>query len=372
MSSFSTEPPAPDVFEVSLFGPGKGESVVVHLGARRWIVVDSCRNQRTRVAAALDYLRGIGADLTTEVLTVVATHAHDDHFDGIAEVVEACPAATIVTSHALMNREFFALVEAERDIAGITNTAAYREYRRIFEIIEQRRKSTGKMPGRLAEENKVLLNLPASGEAPPVKVTALSPSEYGVVRAREALAKDQLFRLGERTRRSVYDPNEASVALWVSSGTVNVLLGADILKGPAGCGWGAVLESSFSPPEPATLYKAAHHGSKTSHHDGLWSDLLGDGPTVLIAPFRLGSISVPSGDEAAYFTDRTAEVFITSPRSPTPSKAFKREVAKLGSLAKNARDPYGIIGHLRARVPLAGGAWQVEKFGPAAQLGISK
>ncbi|MFD8424278.1 MBL fold metallo-hydrolase [Streptomyces sp. NPDC059466] len=355
------------MFEVSLFGPGKGESVVVHLGGRRWMVVDSCRDQRTRGVAALDYLRGMGVDLATEVLAVVATHAHDDHFDGIAEVVEACSAATVVTSHALMNREFLALVEAEREIAGVTNTAAYKEYRRIFEIIERRRRETGKVPGRRAEENKILLDLSAQGAAPATRVTALSPSEHGVYRAQQVLAKNHLFALGERTRRSTYDPNEASIALWVAAGEINVLLGADILRGPEGCGWGAVLQS-FTPTQPATLYKAAHHGSKTSHHEGLWSDLLADNPVVLIAPFRGGNVSIPSEEEIAYFASRTDKAWITSPRNPTPNKAFRREAAKLGSMAKNPRDPYGIIGHLRARVSLAGGGWQVDNFAPASKL----
>ena len=109
MSSYSAEPPAPNVVEVSLFGPGKGESVVVHLGAHRWIVVDSCRDQRSGEVPALEYLRGIGVDLATEVLAVVATHAHDDHFAGISDIVEACEKAIIVTSQAVVNREFIAV-----------------------------------------------------------------------------------------------------------------------------------------------------------------------------------------------------------------------------------------------------------------------
>lgn len=338
----------------------------MHLGARRWIVVDSCRDQRTRNVAALEYLRGIGVDLKTEVLAVVATHAHDDHFDGISEVVEACPVATVVTSQALMNREFLALVEADHYIAGVSNTAAYAEYRRIFEIVKQRAHK-GRRPIRRAEENKVLLNLPAVDIFSAAAVTALSPSENAVTRALEVLARDQLYAMGERTRRSIYDPNEASIALWVTSGEVNVLLGADILKGPAGCGWGAVLDC-FDGAERATLYKAAHHGSKTSHHDGVWDELLSANPVVLIAPFRAGNVSVPSDDEASYFRSRTDKAWITSPRQPTPNNAFRREVSKLGTMAKNARDSYGLIGHLRARMPLTGGTWQVVNFAPANSL----
>ncbi len=34
--------PEPDEIEVSLIGPGYGESVLVHLGDGEWVVADSC------------------------------------------------------------------------------------------------------------------------------------------------------------------------------------------------------------------------------------------------------------------------------------------------------------------------------------------
>ena len=330
--------------------------------------MDSCREQRSGEVAALKYLRGIGVDLASEVLAVVATHAHDDHFAGIADIVEACSQAIIVTSQALANREFLALVEAERDIAGITKTASYREYRRIFSLAQQRPDSaTGMRPLRRASENKVLLSLPALGTTPATTVIALSPSEHAVTRALEALANSHLHAMGERTRRSMLDPNEASVALWVNAGEVSVLLGADLLSGPPGCGWEAVLHA-FSPVEPATLYKAAHHGSSTSHHDGLWDKLLASKPVVLLAPFRWGNVNLPKDSDIAYLLAHTDKAWTTSPGKPTPSKAFKKQASKLGTLAHNPRDPYGLVGQLRARIPLSGGAWKVDNFPPAARL----
>lgn len=318
------------------------------------------------------YLQGIGVDLATEVLTVVATHAHDDHFAGIADVVEKCTEATVVTSQALFNREFLALVEIDHQIAGVTSTSAYREYRRIFSIVEQRKNAiTGKRPHRRAEEGKVLLGLPSSGAAPAVTVTALSPSEHAVTRAQTVLAKEQLVALGERTRRPTYDPNEASIALWLRAGGVNVLLGADILSGPLGCGWGAVLHS-FTPESPATLYKVAHHGSSTSHHEGIWEKLLDDRPVVLLAPFRHGNVNLPKDTDVDYFLGYTDEAWTTSPRQPTSSGSFQKQAAKLGTLARNPRDPYGVVGHLRARIPLVGGTWQVANFAPASRLAVPR
>jgi hypothetical protein len=266
------------------------------------------------------------------------------------------------------NREFLALVEAEHEIAGITKTASYQEYRRIFALAEKRRDTTtGTRPLRRASENKVLLNLPVLNTAPPVTVTALSPSEHAVTRALEALAKSHLHAMGERTRRSMLDPNEASVALWINVGEVNVLLGADLLSGPPGCGWGAVLQA-FSPTEPATLYKAAHHGSSTSHHDGLWSKLLASDPVVLLAPFRWGNVNLPQQSDIAYLLAHTDKAWTSSPRKPTPSASFQKQAAKLGTLAHNPRDPYGMVGHLRARIAFSGGSWKVDSFPPAARL----
>lgn len=36
------DPPDAQEMEITLFGPGYGESVVVHLGDQHWFIVDSC------------------------------------------------------------------------------------------------------------------------------------------------------------------------------------------------------------------------------------------------------------------------------------------------------------------------------------------
>src|SRR5438067_455186 len=41
-----TEPPDSSELELSVFGPGRGECLVVHLGAGEWMVVDSCLNEQ--------------------------------------------------------------------------------------------------------------------------------------------------------------------------------------------------------------------------------------------------------------------------------------------------------------------------------------
>lgn len=69
--------------EVSLFGPGYGECVVLHLGHGEWVIIDSCISAAASDPAPIHYLASIGVDPDLEVGLVVATHWHDDHIRGM-------------------------------------------------------------------------------------------------------------------------------------------------------------------------------------------------------------------------------------------------------------------------------------------------
>jgi hypothetical protein len=65
--------PADDQFEVSIFGPGKGEAIAVHLGAGEWLTVDSCVEQVTGDHPVLRYFDQIDVNVENRVLMVVGT-----------------------------------------------------------------------------------------------------------------------------------------------------------------------------------------------------------------------------------------------------------------------------------------------------------
>lgn len=104
-------PPRSDELEVSIFGPGFGECVLIHAGEGAWLVVDSCMNRSARKPAALAYFDEIATDPTKSVELILATHWHDDHVAGIDKIVEACPQARFWCSEALKCEEFLALLE---------------------------------------------------------------------------------------------------------------------------------------------------------------------------------------------------------------------------------------------------------------------
>ncbi|MYC69907.1 MAG: hypothetical protein F4X17_04275 [Gemmatimonadetes bacterium] len=60
-------PPGDDDFEFTVFGPGYGESIVLHVGNGAWVIIDSCVDADGR-PHALRYLESIGIDPGGRVL----------------------------------------------------------------------------------------------------------------------------------------------------------------------------------------------------------------------------------------------------------------------------------------------------------------
>ncbi len=104
-------PPRPHELEISVFGPGIGECIVVHIGDGDWIIVDSCINKQNGEPVALDYLRSLEVDVASKVKLVIATHWHDDHIRGLAKIVGAAETARFVNSAAYSFKELLRVVE---------------------------------------------------------------------------------------------------------------------------------------------------------------------------------------------------------------------------------------------------------------------
>lgn len=76
------KPPAADEVEVTLFGPGFGEAIAVHLGEGSWMLVDSCIDPDSKGPASLTYLDRLNVN-PANVKAIIASHWHDDHVRGI-------------------------------------------------------------------------------------------------------------------------------------------------------------------------------------------------------------------------------------------------------------------------------------------------
>ncbi|MFI5957743.1 MBL fold metallo-hydrolase [Cryptosporangium sp. NPDC051539] len=366
LPTYGNDPPAADEIEVSIFGPGKGESIVVHLGDNHWIVVDSCRDQTNGEIPPLAYLNSMEVALKDAVRLVVGTHAHDDHIAGLSSVYEACEASSFVCSAALSTDEFYALAEDDERVGSLVRERVYREYRSIFDIARTRPRSLqGRRPLIRATERLSLLSIPVQDTQ--AEILAISPSQEALTRSIRKLA-DGALRLGELPRSPAADPNELAVALWITVGNRSILLGADLLKGPVGCGWQGALDW-HRPARKAEVVKVPHHGAPNAHWAPMWADLAVPEPLALLAPYRGGKTKRPAPDDIVRILELTPDAYITaSPRRLPPSSTVRGIGAMINQVGRNVQDPWGKVGHVRARAQISEGHWQVQCMPPASHL----
>ncbi len=362
-------PPRPDEFEVSVFGPGVGECVVVHLGGGQWAVVDSCIDSKTGRPACLGYFDQIGVHAATAVKLVVVTHWHDDHIRGASQVLQEATGARFVCSAALQSQDFLKLVVANEKLMLKRGGAGTEEFLAILRIIASRRPQ-GTRPTAVGPDWALAgttIYYRAGGQsAPACEVRALSPSSASMTRSLHSIAG--LLPVAREAKRAAVSvsPNETSLVLSVNFGDLGVLLGADLeTTGNPLCGWEAVVRDYDGRTGAAHVFKVPHHGSKTAHHDDVWSRLLVREPWAVLTPFL--SSALPRPEDIKRIRKRSLAAYCAGPeRAPKPRLSTPVERAA-SDVARRLRKRAGGMGHVRMRA-IAGDAWQVSLFGSAHEL----
>jgi hypothetical protein len=325
------------------------------------MLVDSCLDD-DRQPAGLGYLERIGVP-TAQVVLVVATHWHDDHIGGLAEVVRACPAADFAYSGALRTEEFYDLVGAlaERSQMKSSGVSEFAEIVRIF-------RDRGDKPMRPAQESRRLWFRNEPG--PEASVEALSPSDAAIQQSQRALA--ELLPKENSSKRAVAapSPNHASVVLSVTFGEARLLLGADLEEtSNPNTGWSALLDRC-NLAEAASVLKVPHHGSPTGEQPRVWEEALCEEPWALVAPFVRGRHRLPGDADQERLRGRTDRAFLTaSPerrrrKRPPP---VERMLSEIDARPVEIDPPMGQV-RLRREAQVDDG-WAVELFGGAFALG---
>ena len=355
MTTEST-PPGAGEFELTLFGPGYGESIVLHVGDGVWVIVDSCIDDN-RAPRALRYLESLGLDPARAVALIVATHWHDDHIRGMAQLVDACSGAAFCCAAALCQKEFLSAVATlERrhlTVAGSGVRELYKVFTRLVQV--------GARP-RHAVANRRVFTRGAC------EVWSLSPSDAAFQNFLRVIGGLVLREGQTKTRIRELSPNDLAVALWVQVGDVAVLLGSDL----EGSSWEVILQSAERPPGQASAYKIAHHGSENADRPGVWEQMLDGDPVAVLTPWQRGGHTLPSEQDVqrilsnadkAYASARSRSVTESpSRRSRMVDRTIRESGARLRRLAMSP-------GSIRLRRLIHDAdPWQVELFGAACHL----
>ena len=354
-TAITSSPPATDELEVSLFGPGIGECVVVHLGNGDWMVVDSCLNGNRSEPVALEYLRSLGVDVQSQVRLFVLTHWHDDHIQGAGAFIREAVSARFACSAALRNDEFRQILALSQQIRLVERDSSTSELASIFEELHLRKRRGSRSlaaPDHWVQDGQTLFPSVGNGSA---SVVALSPSSQTVMDA--SLRFAQLIpKASEQIRRFPRcTPNDQSIALLLQSQFVSILLGGDLESvGDPDRGWQAVVNSPVRPQVKGHAIKIAHHGSENGDHDGIWEALLELDSPAMLTPYATGKNPLPSEQDIQRLKSRTNRVYCTSwPPTRKPPKRHPGVDRTLREMTRMHRAVARRVGHVRLRVSMA-------------------
>jgi hypothetical protein len=300
MGVFSSDvlrPPRENELEVTVFGPGYGESIVLHVPAVGWGVVDCCRVRigSEIVVPPLAYLLELLSPPYPELAFIALTHPHEDHYRGFDELLRRYPGGTARVCRYSGDgiRELKTYIAHQRQgqrqvLAGLPEVframdAAVADGARIRRL--------GEMTGVFDCQAEIPHHGPAT-----VRMTALSPSAMSVRQYVETLFAS-IPRPGEPVKPLNDDfHNLVSVAMLLVFGDLQVVLGSDVERGSGGeTGWSAVISNSDCPDVWANLVKVPHHGSAGAFSEEAWTRHAARmKPLAVVTPFSKSLLPTPT------------------------------------------------------------------------------
>jgi len=348
--------PAADEFEIIIFGPGYGEAIAVHLGAARWILVDSCVAAGASAPVSADYLKHIGVPAEC-VQAVVASHWHDDHVRGMSQLAAMFPAAKFYFPAVFADNEARAFLSA---YSGEACSGLSRGTGELYRSLMSREMSIAVKSRVEIIENRAL--------EPAVRVVAFSPTDAAFF---QFLAR--IFEYVPRVNQSLpighapaISPNLSSIVLHVDLGSDALLLGADLERHEAG--WDAVVADAWCRGKvQAGLIKLAHHGSASGDHPDMWGNLAVEKPLALLSPFNNGRHRLPTSTDVTRILTRASKAFITS-RSSNKAQIPADQLKRLQDMCTNIAPVNAGFGAVRVRRRVNADEWRVETFGSAEEL----
>jgi hypothetical protein len=344
--------PDPDEIEFTIFGPGYGEAIILHLGENNWMLVDSCLFPKTKdkEPISLYYLNQIGVD-PSSVQTIVASHWHDDHIRGLSALVRKYDQADFFMSGIFNDREMLDFLAAYDDVEGVG-----RGTKELTQCIQ-----SSHNPKFAIQRVELYDKMIGSYQ---IKVMAFSPTSNAQIQSKIHYAK---YLPGQGKGRVSFAPdlmpNIEAVVIHVDLDGEAILLGSDLENHQAG--WQAVISDSMCLSKtPASVYKVAHHGSISGDHPDIWNKLLKDKPYVSLTPFIRGDKNLPTDEDRERLREKSKYAFISSGKSRKPKMDYSIE-KRLSDMCKNLSLVNPGFGGIRFRKKLGSVNWNKELIGDA-------
>jgi len=297
--------PKENELEISLFGPGYGESIVLHIPQIGWGIIDSClaKTKQTSISPPLEYLSGLLSPNFPKLAFVILTHPHEDHYRGLDHVLREYPGGTerVCRYDGEGIRELKTYI-VQQKVGGREVLPGLVE---VFNAIKDAVKS-GAQLRRLSEMTEVLHLRNAEIEkygTTDIRMIALSPSAASIQKYVEMLFEafpqpgNPLLPMKDESH------NLISVALLLKLGDLQIVLGSDVESGlNNNTGWRGIIYNRDCPDLWANLVKVAHHGSENGFNSITWEKHHQKiKPIAIMTPFVKGNIILPKKQDIENF-----------------------------------------------------------------------
>ncbi len=299
-----------------------------------------------------------------QVDLIVATHWHQDHVRGLAELVRRCPHAKFSCGRALLRDEFVAYLVATGATLSTSSKPKPAEFLDVMRLMHDR----GQI-ARYADAGRELFSW--HGSPLTCKAIALSPSDAEYTRFLNRIASIMPAHFEPRKAATASDPNEASVVVQIAWADTSVLLGADMtVTGDPGRGWKAVMvEHNSRGLQKSAVVKVPHHGSHNAHYLPMWNEGLENNRIAVVTPYGRGERKSrpPTREDIQRISALASRSYLTAHPRTAYRMRFESAVEKTleegGIEIFDANQTLGIV-----RLRRANSSWDEMLFPPAMDL----
>jgi hypothetical protein len=363
MSGARSSPPDADELEVSVFGPSKGECIIVHVPNGPWFVVDSFRVQGEAgpVPVAVAYLRDMLK--VADVYGVMITHWHDDHSAGAADVLRAfAPSLRVVGLPSAYGRRELASFAADL----LPDPLGSRIIKDIVAVITELSEPATQHVRRIPLNDGAQLEPPGNVVW---KLSCLSPSMEDERHHFSTLLKFLPGYVGPAPH--AYDVNSGCAVLRFEVGETVVMLCSDLDVGDGPQrGWRCIVQNHGARLR-SDVVKVGHHGSSTAFHEAAWAAFGALGkPRGVITPFPANGGQLPRPEMVGRLVRVAEPLHLTAIGKKHAKRAGKLLASDSPFQAYTPTSPrtFEAIGQVRYRQSWGQREIRVEVFPPARAL----
>lgn len=347
--------PQNNEIEITIMGNGYGECIVIHYGNGDWIVIDSFISTNKK-PIAIEYLDGIGIDVSSRIKYIVVTHADTDHIKGISTLYKESKNAILILSNALGIDEFIYLANGSISQDTTSTISSKEEFSELFSELKVRIPNTQFEPCSWASSSKVIFNENVNFSNMNInrQLWALSPSNQAITKGKTHISQIYNELIGTNKNNPLpvgripkLHNNHTSVVLSLVVGNRNLLFGADLEElGDPLDGWENVIKLTGRPTSKSEFFKIPHHGSSNAHNDNVWSTMVEKQNTSCLTTYSKSKTPLPKLNQIQKIAKLSNRPYLVG-RSELVRKRYDTDtntlLRKIGKTVNTVKGSYGRI-----------------------------